>query len=129
MDDYDVVLSHLKGSAKRLYSAASQVYNCRPISGRVLNMNKEHVRQQVPEPEVHFYETFNLGMCVPNGKSDLIDSNILLGKKLLFGKVLKDNEDIQKLDAEILASDPQNNSFHSRKINVISKFYLFQSQR
>lgn len=118
MDDYEVVISHLKGSAKRLYSSASQVFNCRPISGKVINMNKEHVRQQVTEPEVHFYETFNLGMCIPNGKLDLIDSNILLGKKILFGQVLKDNEDIQKLDAEILAADPQKKAFNSRKINV-----------
>ncbi len=112
VDDYEVVVSQLKGSAKRLYSSASQVPNCRPISGKILSINKEHSRQPLAEPEIHFYETFNLGMCVPNGKLDLIDSNVLLSKKLLLGQVLKDNEEIQKLDA-------QSKSFNSHKINVI----------
>jgi hypothetical protein len=119
LDDYELVLSHLKGSAKRLYNETSQVPNCRPISGKVINMNKEHARQQVQEPEIHFYETFNLGMCIPNGKLDLIDSNILLGKKILFGQILKANEDIQKVEAELLAADPQSKLYSGRKINVI----------
>jgi hypothetical protein len=129
LDDLEVVISHLKGSAKRLYNLASQVPNCRPISGKVINPNREIVRQQVHEPEVHFYETFNLGMCVPNGKLDLIDSNILLGKKLLFGKILNDNQDIQKLDSELLTADPQNNVNSSQKINVISTFNKRQRLR
>lgn len=114
-----MVISHLKNSAKRLYSTASQVYNCRPISGKVINMNRDHIKQQIHEPEVHFYATLNLGMYVPNGKLDLIDSNILEGKKILFGRVLSENEDIQKLDAELLAADSQHKTVTSRKINVI----------
>ena len=117
VDDHEVVATHLKASAKRLYSSASQVPNCRPISGKIISMNKEHSRKPILEPEIHFYETFNLGMCVPNGKLDLIDSNILLSKKLLLGQVLKDNEDIQKLDA-------QSKSFNSHKINVFLRFAM-----
>ena len=118
VDDYEVAISHIKGSAKRLYNSASQVANCRPMNGKILNMNRENTRQNYVEPELHFYETFSLGMYVPNGKLDLIDGNIMISKKVLFGQVLQENEEIQRLEAELMAADTQNRSSRSLKINV-----------
>jgi hypothetical protein len=118
-NDYDLTIEHLKLSAKRLYEQAAAQANSRPNDAKMININQLKDIIVPGEPEVHLHKTFNLGMVVPDGHLDQIDTLILDAKKELFGSLLQENEDIRKIEQELINADPSYaKNFTSNAINV-----------
>jgi hypothetical protein len=118
-NDLEFVLSHLKASAKRVHDTASHTANSKPNDVKMMDINQQKESKFEVEPEIHFHKTFDLGMAVPDGHLDVIDTDILDAKKELFGKLLAENEEIRKVEMELLNADPTySKNFTSNAINV-----------
>jgi hypothetical protein len=105
-NDYEFVTNKLRESAKRLFDEAAAIPNSKAKESKMVPVNQQKDFVIPPEPEIHFHKGFNLGMCIPNGRLDLIDTCIIDSKKDFLDSILKDNDEIQKIEQELINADP-----------------------
>ena len=100
-NDYEFVTSNLHETAKRLFESAAQVYNCRPVDNKMVTLNQQREMKNYVEPETHFNKTFDFGIYIPTGHLDEVDTDIMEAKKEAYGDILRENEEIKKVELEL----------------------------
>lgn len=121
-NDYDFVLARLKDSAKRLFEQSAAIPNSRAREVKMIPVNQQKEYHIPPEPEMHFHKGFDLGMCIPNGRLDQIDTSIIDAKKDLLEDIIEENEDIRKIEHELINADPTYVQQGSNMTNVSISF-------
>jgi hypothetical protein len=113
--DYDILLlaehepvaAYLKEEARRIWMKAAAVPNCRPVNTKVSIIPQSRDNKLDQEPfDLRHPSMFDFGLNIPDGRYQNFTDLILFEKKLMYGNILKLNEDTSKLEQEIKNADP-----------------------
>ncbi|XJO74599.1 hypothetical protein BDV3_005400 [Batrachochytrium dendrobatidis] len=105
--DHEYVGTQLKDMAKRVWEKAAAEPNSCPLNVKIsIIPQQREYKPPAESADSRCGKTFDFGMRMPINDGDVIESTILLSKKIEYGSVLKSIEDSRKIDMELLNLNP-----------------------
>jgi hypothetical protein len=104
--DNDIIMNHLKLTARRAWEKAASVPYCRPISAKltIIPQNRDQ-KKEFENNEPRHPKLFDQSLKIPSVNYENRIEHILAEKRLAYGQILKANEDTKKLELEIMNAD------------------------